>query len=139
MVVANVLLDPEAQARAQDPTVIGPSASSMSRSSPRTRTRASWDPVRRACRARRSSVGRFSSPIPPGPPVSRRNGRSGIGADAIVLRLAPALTLAAFLAPIGAGILRTLLPAFGVLPALGRTVLSLEPWRALPLRPVSAR
>jgi putative thiamine transport system permease protein len=48
-----------------------------------------------------------------------------------VLRLAPALTLAAFLAPIGAGILGTLLPAFGVLPALGRTVPSLEPWRAL--------
>lgn len=48
-----------------------------------------------------------------------------------LLRLAPALTLALFLAPIGTGLVGTLLPAFGYLPALGSHALSLEPWRAL--------
>jgi len=48
-----------------------------------------------------------------------------------MLRFAPSLTLALFLAPIGAGLIGTLLPAFGYLPAIGGTALSLEPWRAL--------
>ena len=43
----------------------------------------------------------------------------------------PALTLAVFLAPIAAGLLGTLLPAFGVLPALGGTQPTLDPWRSL--------
>lgn len=47
------------------------------------------------------------------------------------LRLAPGLTLALFLVPIGAGLLGTLAPAFGVFPALGETRLSLDPWRDL--------
>jgi putative thiamine transport system permease protein len=48
-----------------------------------------------------------------------------------MLRLAPALTLALFLAPIGAGLVFTLLPAFGYLPAIGGTAFSLQPWRDL--------
>jgi putative thiamine transport system permease protein len=48
-----------------------------------------------------------------------------------VLRLAPALTLALMLAPIGAGLVGTLLPSLGLLPALGRAELSLAPWREL--------
>ncbi len=48
-----------------------------------------------------------------------------------LLRLAPAATLAAFLLPIGAGLVGTLLPAFGWLPALGGQGLSLQPWREL--------
>jgi putative thiamine transport system permease protein len=52
-----------------------------------------------------------------------------------LLRLAPGLTLAAFLAPIGAGLVGTLLPAFGWLPALGGDSLSLEPWRILAATP----
>lgn len=48
-----------------------------------------------------------------------------------MLRLAPVLTLALFLVPIGAGLLGTLLPAFGVFPALGRSGPSLDPWRQL--------
>jgi putative thiamine transport system permease protein len=48
-----------------------------------------------------------------------------------VLRAAPALTLALFLAPIAAGLIGTLAPAFGILPALGRTTTSLDPWRTL--------
>ncbi len=48
-----------------------------------------------------------------------------------MLRLAPILTLALFLGPVGAGLLGTLLPAFGWLPALGGDALSLSPWRAL--------
>lgn len=48
-----------------------------------------------------------------------------------MLRLAPPLTLALFLVPIGAGLIGTLLPAFGYLPALGRSSLSLAAWREL--------
>jgi putative thiamine transport system permease protein len=48
-----------------------------------------------------------------------------------VLRLAPTITAALFLAPIGAGLIGTLLPAFGVFPPLGRTALSLQSWRDL--------
>ncbi|HSR72323.1 MAG TPA: hypothetical protein VLL72_08070, partial [Kiloniellales bacterium] len=48
-----------------------------------------------------------------------------------LLRLVPAVTLALFLAPIGAGLLGTWLPAFGYFPALGGSAPSLEPWRRL--------
>jgi putative thiamine transport system permease protein len=47
------------------------------------------------------------------------------------LGIFPALTLAVFLAPIAAGLLGTLLPAFGVLPALGGTQPTLDAWRSL--------
>jgi putative thiamine transport system permease protein len=48
-----------------------------------------------------------------------------------VLRYFPALTVGLFLGPVIAGLLGTLLPAFGYLPVLGGEQLSLEPWRAL--------
>lgn len=48
-----------------------------------------------------------------------------------LLRLAPPLTLALFLGPVAGGLLGTLLPAFGWLPALGASEPSLEPWRRL--------
>jgi putative thiamine transport system permease protein len=48
-----------------------------------------------------------------------------------VLRFVPALTLALFLGPVIAGLLGTLLPAFGYLPVLGGHGLSLDPWRDL--------
>jgi putative thiamine transport system permease protein len=48
-----------------------------------------------------------------------------------MLRIAPIFTLFVFLGPIGAGLLGTILPAFGYLPALGSYDLSLEPWREL--------
>ena len=51
------------------------------------------------------------------------------------LRLAPGLTLALFLVPIGAGLVGTLAPAFGIFPALGETRLSLDPWRDLLAQP----
>jgi putative thiamine transport system permease protein len=47
------------------------------------------------------------------------------------LAAAPPLTVAVFLLPIAAGLLGTLLPAFGYLPALGGEAFSLEPWRRL--------
>ena len=47
------------------------------------------------------------------------------------LRLAPAVTVAAFLLPIAAGLAGTLLPAFGYLPAIGGHAFTLEPWRRL--------
>ena len=43
----------------------------------------------------------------------------------------PPLTLALFLGPIAGGLIGTWAPAFGVLPALGGTAPSLDPWRAL--------
>ncbi len=48
-----------------------------------------------------------------------------------MLRAAPFLLMAILLLPVAAGGLATLLPAFGYLPALGGTALSLDPWRAL--------
>ncbi len=52
-----------------------------------------------------------------------------------MIRFAPALTLLLFLGPVCAGLIGTLLPAFGYLPALGGTALSLEPWRQLAAYP----
>ncbi|WP_343502742.1 ABC transporter permease [Alloyangia pacifica] len=43
-------------------------------------------------------------------------------------RAAPALTLLALLGPVAAGLVGTLAPAFGLMPALGGTDLSLEPF-----------
>jgi putative thiamine transport system permease protein len=47
------------------------------------------------------------------------------------LRYLPALTVGLFLGPVIAGLIGTLLPAFGYLPALGGEQFSLEPWRRL--------
>lgn len=47
------------------------------------------------------------------------------------LALVPPATLLVFLFPIGAGLLFTLLPAFGYLPALGGNGFSFAPWRML--------
>ncbi len=47
------------------------------------------------------------------------------------LRQAPRLTVALFLVPIAAGLLGTVLPAFGWLPAIGGRSVSLAPWKAL--------
>lgn len=52
-----------------------------------------------------------------------------------LLGYAPALTLALFLLPIAAGLIGTWLPAFGYLPALGHSEISLAPWRALAAYP----
>jgi putative thiamine transport system permease protein len=48
-----------------------------------------------------------------------------------LLRLAPVLTVAAFAVPIACGLIGTLMPAFGYLPAIGGDRWSLDPWRAL--------
>ena len=53
----------------------------------------------------------------------------------LALRLAPVLTLLAFVLPIVAGLAGTLLPAFGWLPALGGHSLGLDAWRALQAAP----
>ncbi|MEJ2015535.1 MAG: ABC transporter permease subunit [Limibacillus sp.] len=52
-----------------------------------------------------------------------------------MLRRLPALTLVLMLGPVLAGLLGTLAPAFGFLPALGGEALSLDPWRALMTAP----
>jgi len=51
------------------------------------------------------------------------------------LRWAPAVTVAAFLLPLAAGLIGTVLPAFGYLPAVGGESLSLWPWRRLLAEP----
>ncbi|MXN66458.1 ABC transporter permease subunit [Stappia sp. GBMRC 2046] len=48
-----------------------------------------------------------------------------------MLRFAPALTIAILIGPVAAGIIGTLLPAFGYLPALGGDDFGLEPFHAL--------
>jgi putative thiamine transport system permease protein len=48
---------------------------------------------------------------------------------------APALTLGVFLLPVAVGVIGTLLPAFGYLPAIGGEAFSLAPWRALAEQP----
>ena len=48
-----------------------------------------------------------------------------------MLRWIPALTLTLFLAPVAAGLIGTVLPSFGLMPALGGTTFSLDPWREL--------
>jgi putative thiamine transport system permease protein len=52
-----------------------------------------------------------------------------------LLRFLPGLTIALFLGPILAGLLGTILPALGYLPALGGERMSLEPWRQLAMAP----
>jgi putative thiamine transport system permease protein len=52
-----------------------------------------------------------------------------------MLRFLPALTLLFLLAPVGAGLLGTLAPAFGYLPALGGAEASLAPWVDLFMAP----
>ncbi len=52
-----------------------------------------------------------------------------------MLRHLPAITLLIFLGPVLAGLLGTVLPAFGYLPVLGGERLSLEPWRQLAAAP----
>ncbi|NNE85151.1 MAG: ABC transporter permease subunit [Alphaproteobacteria bacterium] len=47
------------------------------------------------------------------------------------LRVFPLITLALFLGPVAAGLIGTMLPAFGYLPALGGETLSWAPWRSL--------
>jgi putative thiamine transport system permease protein len=47
------------------------------------------------------------------------------------LPIAPLLTIAILLLPVGAGLAGVLAPAFGWFPALGGTTFSLDPWRAL--------
>jgi putative thiamine transport system permease protein len=47
------------------------------------------------------------------------------------LRLAPALTLALLLGPIGLGLTWTVLPAFGHMPSIGAVGLTFDPWRTL--------
>ncbi len=48
-----------------------------------------------------------------------------------LLRYIPALTVGVFMVPVGAGLVGTLLPAFGYLPAIGGHAFSLDPWRGL--------
>ena len=54
---------------------------------------------------------------------------------ASIVRLAPPLTLLVLVGPLLFGLAFTLAPAFGVLPALGGTEPTLEPWRDLLARP----
>lgn len=52
-----------------------------------------------------------------------------------MLRFIPILTLVLMIGPVSAGLIGTLLPAFGILPALGGTTPSLDPWQSLFAQP----
>lgn len=52
-----------------------------------------------------------------------------------MLRFVPILTILLMIGPVSAGLIGTLLPAFGILPALGGTSVSLDPWAALFAQP----
>jgi putative thiamine transport system permease protein len=62
---------------------------------------------------------------------ARRPPSTTVSGIAAWLRFAPALTIAAFAGPIVAGLVGTLLPAFGLLPAIGGKDIGLQAWRAL--------
>lgn len=63
---------------------------------------------------------------PPGPPTPPRSWRRDGW-----LALWPALTVTLFLAPVAVGLAGTWAPSFGLLPVLGGTSLTLDPWRSL--------
>lgn len=52
-----------------------------------------------------------------------------------MLRFVPILTIVLMIGPVSAGLIGTVLPAFGILPALGGTTPSLDPWQALFAQP----
>jgi putative thiamine transport system permease protein len=63
------------------------------------------------------------------------HGPAASASKASWLNFAPAFTLLVFLAPIAAGLIGTLLPAFGYLPALGGHEFNLDAWRTLAGQP----
>ncbi|HCW69858.1 MAG TPA: ABC transporter permease [Thalassospira lucentensis] len=52
-----------------------------------------------------------------------------------MLRFVPIITLFFMVGPVSAGLIGTILPSFGILPALGGDGASLEPWRTLLAQP----
>ncbi|HCK19660.1 MAG TPA: ABC transporter permease [Thalassospira sp.] len=52
-----------------------------------------------------------------------------------MLRFVPILTIVLMIGPVSAGLIGTVLPAFGIFPALGGTTPSLDPWQALFAQP----
>ncbi|WP_343054998.1 ABC transporter permease [Azospirillum oleiclasticum] len=56
---------------------------------------------------------------------------AGLPRPSVGLGLFPAVTVVVFLGPILVGLVGTLLPSFGILPALGGTEPTLKPWRDL--------
>lgn len=74
------------------------------------RRQGEWGRASRLCEGRRESPVRTAAPW---------------------LSVFPIVTTVLFLAPIAVGLLGTLLPSFGILPALGGTEPSLQPWRDL--------
>jgi len=85
------------------------------------------EPVRALARGRARAV-----PATPPHRAGRPAARHGRGRWLVAV---PAVTLALFLGPVAVGLLGTLAPAFGLLPALGGTVPTLEPWRRLLAEP----
>ena len=128
MVVADFLLSPEAQARKDDQAVLGgPDRARCGEA--RTGRPRPFDAPRPASPRRRPGVGPpCRSRIRPGPRASRPNGHAATASRpdgapvevmGILLPLAPVLLAILLVVPVAAGLLGTVFPAFGILPALG--------------------
>ncbi len=65
--------------------------------------------------------------------MSRRSAPFGLPGEPWAV--APWITIAIFLLPVAAGLVGTVLPAFGYLPAIGGEQLSFDPWRTLVAQP----
>ena len=65
--------------------------------------------------------------------MSRRSAPFGLPGEPWAV--APWITIAIFLLPVAAGLVGTVLPAFGYLPAIGGEQLSFDPWRTLVEQP----
>ena len=139
MVVADFLLEPVTQAYAQDIEHLGNfTVLDLSRLSagdrqrfldlPKSRSAADQRRTRHRVAGAASVVddahrGRVGAPVHEVMTASRTARRP------IWLAVIPAITVGVLLLPIGAGLLGTLLPAFGYLPAIGGRALDLAPWR----------
>ena len=136
MVVADFLLEPATQARAQDYRADGQLHGARPREADARRTRA----LRRAAASpRRCRPTRSSAPPARAASVVDDADRERMGeavhevtatAPGRLLRAMPALTVGVFLLPIAAGLAGTLLPAFGYLPAIGGNAFNLDGFAA---------
>ena len=145
LVLADFLISPEAQARKQDPKVWGDPTvlaiaklagrrqGALRRARPRHRHAEAGRArpgARRAASELDGAAGDGVEAALRGRELTWRTAEGGVN-DAMLTRLGPPLTVLLLAGPIVAGLLGTILPAFGYLPALGGVDFSFDPFRQL--------